>query len=118
METAIRSLDRGNSAAAAGRSPLGGDRAQNSPEGRFGVFFERMRFVAAVLLLSTLTTPSAAVDEGPQSVDFAFEPYGTIRWERGEHPVLLVFPGRGDGWITIAQQYTCLLYTSDAADDN
>ena len=44
-------------------------------------------------------------DGGPQSVDFAFEPHGTIRWERGRHPVLLIYPRAGDGWITIAQRY-------------
>ena len=44
--------------------------------------------------------------QGPQSIDFVFEPHGTIRWERAESPVLLVTPRRGDGWITLAQRYT------------
>lgn len=45
-------------------------------------------------------------DERPQSIDIVFPPDGTIRWERGEHPVLLVEPMRGDGWITLARRYT------------
>jgi N-acetylmuramoyl-L-alanine amidase len=43
---------------------------------------------------------------GPQSIELSFEPYGTISWQRGEHPVLLVLPQRGDGWITLARRFT------------
>ncbi|MEJ2188967.1 MAG: N-acetylmuramoyl-L-alanine amidase [Acidobacteriota bacterium] len=39
------------------------------------------------------------------SIDLSFDPYGTIRWERDAHPVLLVLPGRGDGWISLAQRF-------------
>jgi len=45
-------------------------------------------------------------EKGPQSIEFLFPPHGTIRWERGGHPVLLVRPIRGDGWITLARRYT------------
>jgi N-acetylmuramoyl-L-alanine amidase len=48
----------------------------------------------------------AAAEEGPQSVDFDFSPHGTIRWQRGGHPALIVHPLRGDGWITISRRYT------------
>ncbi len=47
-----------------------------------------------------------AQDQRPQSIDIAFPPHGTIRWERGGHPALLVKPMGGDGWITLARRYT------------
>ena len=62
-----------------------------------------------VLLVALLALGIGAVwsaEDGPQSVDFAFEPHGTIRWERGGQPALLIYPRGGDGWITIAQRYT------------
>ncbi len=57
----------------------------------------------ALLLLSA--GAAAAAEDGPRSVDFAFEPHGIIRWDRGQHPVLGIYPRGGDGWITIAQRY-------------
>ena len=62
-----------------------------------------------ILLVSLLVFGVGAVwsvEDGPQSVDFGFEPHGTIRWVRGGHPALLIYPRGGDGWITIAQRYT------------
>ena len=61
-----------------------------------------------LLLIALLGLGVGAVwsADGPQSVDFAFEPHSTIRWERGARPVLLIYPRGGDGWITIAQRYT------------
>jgi len=53
-----------------------------------------------------LSSSAWVAGQGPQSIDFVFEPHGTIRWERAGHPALLVYPSRGDGWITIAQRYT------------
>jgi len=47
-----------------------------------------------------------AAEDGPQSVDFDFSPHGVIRWQRGNHPALIVHPIRGDGWITISRRYT------------
>jgi N-acetylmuramoyl-L-alanine amidase len=47
-----------------------------------------------------------AADQGLQSVDFQFAPHGTIRWQRGRSPALIVYPLRGDGWITISRRYT------------
>jgi len=47
-----------------------------------------------------------AAEGGPESVDIDLSPYGTIRWQRGSQPALLVYPQHGDGWITMAQRYT------------
>ena len=47
-----------------------------------------------------------AAADGPQSVDFDFSPNGVIRWQRGNHPALIVYPIRGDGWISISKRYT------------
>lgn len=47
-----------------------------------------------------------AATDGPQSVDFDFSPHGVIHWQRGNHPGLIVYPLRGDGWITISKRYT------------
>ncbi len=65
--------------------------------------FGQLSVVAAVLLVPLL----AWVQEpGPRRIDIVFPPHGTIRWERGGHPVLVVNPMRGDGWITLARRYT------------
>jgi N-acetylmuramoyl-L-alanine amidase len=53
-------------------------------------------------------------EKGPQSIEFLFPPHGAIRWERGGHPVLLVKPIRGDGWITLARRYTGTTDTAGA----
>jgi N-acetylmuramoyl-L-alanine amidase len=55
-----------------------------------------------------LLMPSVArsTEGGPESVDIIFAPYGIIRWQRGGHPALLVYPERGDGWISLARRYT------------
>jgi N-acetylmuramoyl-L-alanine amidase len=58
----------------------------------------------ALLAISPAVLPAA--EGGPESIDIDFSPYGTIRWQRGSHPVLLVYPERGDGWITMARRYT------------
>ena len=60
--------------------------------------------VSAVALLVPLF--GWVQDEGPRSIEVVFSPHGTIQWERGAHPVLLVEPMRGDGWITLARRYT------------
>ena len=70
-----------------------------------GTSLHRMGPLIGVLILC-LSGSAWAAGQGPQSIDFVFEPHGTIRWERAGHPVLLVDPRRGDGWITIAQRYT------------
>jgi N-acetylmuramoyl-L-alanine amidase len=64
--------------------------------------------VAAVLAALLLMAPSLSIatEGGPESIDIDFSPFGTIRWQRGGQPVLLVYPQHGDGWITMAQRYT------------
>jgi len=66
------------------------------------------RLAAGFLALLVLMTAgfSEAAEDGPQSVDFDFSPHGVIRWQRGNHPALIVHPLRGDGWITISRRYT------------
>ena len=63
--------------------------------------------VAVVVSLAVLmpSTPLVAED-GPESIDIEFSPYGIIRWRRGGHPELLVYPQHGDGWINLARRYT------------
>ena len=46
-----------------------------------------------------------AVGQEHQSLDIVFSPHGVIRWERDQHPVLIVEPLRGDGWISLAKRY-------------
>ncbi len=46
-----------------------------------------------------------ATGQEHRSVDIAFSPHGVIRWERDRHPVLIVEPLRGDGWISLAKRY-------------
>jgi len=46
--------------------------------------------------------PSGA--EPPRSLQVEVAPHGTLRWERGGRPELLVMPRRGDGWYVLAQR--------------
>ncbi len=64
--------------------------------------------VCCVVLASALLVPVVAwvQDQRPQSMDIVFSPHGTIQWERGGHPALLVDPMGGDGWITLARRFT------------
>jgi len=61
--------------------------------------------VAAVSILALAVTRAMGTSEGPQRIEADFRPHGVIRWDRGQEPVLIVQPGRGDGWITIARKY-------------
>jgi hypothetical protein len=65
-------------------------------------------WLVAAAVATLLSNPSVfrAAEDGPQSIDIAFSPYGTIRWQRGGRPVLLVYPQHGDGWINLARRYT------------
>jgi len=59
------------------------------------------------LLVAAATSWGAfTVDRGPSSLEADFSPHGTLRWEIGKTPVLLIEPRRGDGWITIAKRLT------------
>jgi len=61
---------------------------------------------AIAILLFVAPSLSGAAEGGPESIDIDFSPFGTIRWQRGGQPVLLVYPQHGDGWITMARRYT------------
>ena len=55
--------------------------------------------------------------QGPQSIESDLQPHGTVRWDRGRQPVLLVRPERGDGWITIARRYCAGNATGRVVDE-
>jgi N-acetylmuramoyl-L-alanine amidase len=67
---------------------------------------KRSPVIAVGVLLLLLPLVAAGAEGGPESVDIDLSPHGTIRWQRGARPVLLVYPQHGDGWITMAQRYT------------
>ena len=69
-----------------------------------GLFLAVATGVAILLLV--VSPVSIASEGGPESIDIDFSPFGTIRWQRGGQPVLLVYPQHGDGWITMAQRFT------------
>ena len=56
-------------------------------------------------ILVVATAPPAMSDP-PTRLEIAFEPHGTLRWDMGTTPVVLVQPRRGDGWITISRRLT------------
>ena len=62
--------------------------------------------VVTSILLLVAPSHSVAAEGGPESIDIEFSPFGTIRWQRGGQPILLVYPQHGDGWISMAQRYT------------
>jgi N-acetylmuramoyl-L-alanine amidase len=81
----------------------------SSPATSVSSVFSGLALVVAAAIASLLfVAPSLAVatEGGPESIDIDFSPFGTIRWQRGGQPVLLVYPQHGDGWITMAQRYT------------
>lgn len=60
----------------------------------------------ALLVLAGIFVLSAAEPAAPTRLEIELEPHGTLRWDVGRTPVLLVRPVRGDGWITIAERLT------------
>jgi N-acetylmuramoyl-L-alanine amidase len=62
--------------------------------------------IAAGILLLLGPFVAVAAEGGPESIDIDLSPHGTIRWQRGGQPALLVYPQQGDGWIAMAQRYT------------
>lgn len=68
-----------------------------SARGAWGGFF---------LVLAVVCSLVAGADEPPSRLEAEFEPYGTLRWDVGKTPVLLIDPARGDGWITISTRFT------------
>jgi N-acetylmuramoyl-L-alanine amidase len=68
-----------------------------------------VRFSTLVVLLCAGLGGSwlaVAADDQPSRLEVELDPHGTLRWEVGTTPVLLVQPGRGDGWITLSQRFT------------
>jgi len=47
-----------------------------------------------------------AADDAPSRLEVRLSSHGTVRWDVGKTPILLIEPGRGDGWITIANRLT------------
>jgi N-acetylmuramoyl-L-alanine amidase len=60
---------------------------------------------------------ATGAQQGPQSIEADLQSHGTIRWDRGKEPVLIVRPGRGDGWITITRKYCADDVTVRTVDD-
>jgi len=58
----------------------------------------------SVLVVTGVLSGTGAAQH--RSLEIDLPPHGTIRWERGTTPVLLVTPRRGDGWITLASRFT------------
>jgi N-acetylmuramoyl-L-alanine amidase len=51
------------------------------------------------------TLAGAQVGDRPQSLEIDLVPHGVVRWQRGDTPVLVVRPLKGDGWIAIARRW-------------
>ncbi len=75
---------------------------------RFGLF------VALGMVACVVGLRAAGEGDAPSRIEIEFEPNGDLRWDRGQRPVLRVFPRRGDGWISLAQRFCG---TSGAAGD-
>ncbi len=73
--------------------------------------------MAAVSLLGLAVLRANGASQRPQSIEIELQPHGTIRWDRGREPVLIVLPGRGDGWITIARTYCAADVSGREVDD-
>jgi len=58
-----------------------------------------------VLAAAALAVVAVAQEDAPSGIDIEFEPHGELRWDRGQRPVLVVSPQRGDGWLSLAQRY-------------
>ncbi len=58
-----------------------------------------------LLAAAALVIVAAAEDDAPSGIDIEFDPHGELRWDRGRHPMLVVSPQRGDGWLALAQRY-------------
>ena len=58
-----------------------------------------------VLAAAALAVVAVAQEDVPSGIDIEFEPHGELRWDRGQRPVLVVSPQRGDGWLSLAQRY-------------
>jgi N-acetylmuramoyl-L-alanine amidase len=57
-------------------------------------------------VFSVVAAVFVSADDGPTRLEASLAPHGTLRWQVGQTPVLVIEPKRGDGWITIAQRMT------------
>jgi len=58
-----------------------------------------------VVAAAALAAVAVAQEDAPSGIDIEFDPHGELRWDRGRHPLLVVAPQRGDGWLALAQRY-------------
>jgi N-acetylmuramoyl-L-alanine amidase len=66
----------------------------------------RLWLVAGATLLTLVAViGGVAAEDRHRRVEFDLAPHGTLRWERGERPVLQVLPRRGDGWEHLSRRY-------------
>ncbi len=56
-------------------------------------------------LLVLAATTAVAAPEGPRRLEVQLPAGGVLHWDRGGHPVLVVRPMAGDGWISLARRY-------------
>jgi len=73
---------------------------------RRGLFARTAGSAVILALVVTCSLPATAAGEPPSRLEAVFEPQGTLRWDVGKTPVLLISPARGDGWITISTRLT------------
>jgi N-acetylmuramoyl-L-alanine amidase len=61
---------------------------------------------AVVVAVAAAAVLAVAVeDDAPIGIDIEFDPHGTLSWDRGGRPVLVVAPEPGEGWIVLARRY-------------
>ncbi len=77
-----------------------------TPGARRGLFKRTAWILALVTAAVAMSFFAVAADDAPSRLEAEFPPYGTLRWEVGKTPVLLIDPARGDGWITISRRFT------------
>jgi N-acetylmuramoyl-L-alanine amidase len=59
--------------------------------------------LAAGLLFRTALSSAA---DGPRQIEISMPPVGSVQWNRGDTPVLVVDTLGGDGWITLSRRYS------------
>jgi N-acetylmuramoyl-L-alanine amidase len=77
-----------------------------TPAARRGLFSRVFRNPGLVVVAVALSFLVAAAGGPPSRLEAELPPHGTLRWDVGTTPVLLIEPARGDGWITIATRFT------------
>ena len=76
------------------------------PPARRGLFSWTAKLSTFVMVTMAAAILVAAADGPPSRLEAEFPPHGTLRWDVGTTPVLLIEPRRGDGWITVSQRMT------------